>query len=144
MEELTAGTAGRAGPEFTPALLVQWPLKLAQEVVLAPWTIGSLRRALTELPEKIDGLSEALDRTTTDLDATVNGLAADLTSFKESLDDMLPTLSALVTGMDGRVEHLEAMVSDLGNSVVTVLNVIPGVARRIRATRAPELPPSEF
>ena len=138
-----AGSAGRAGPEFTPALLVQWPLKLAQEVVLAPWTIGSLRRALTELPDKIDGLSDALDRTTTDLEGTVNGLAADLNAFKESLDDMLPTLSALVTGMDGRVEHLEAMMSDLGSSVVTVLNVIPGVAKRIRATRANELGAAE-
>ena len=138
-----AGSAGRAGPEFTPALLVQWPLKLAQEVVLAPWTIGSLRRALTELPDKIDGLSDALDRTTTELEGTVNGLAADLTAFKDSLDDMLPTLSALVTGMDGRVEHLEAMMSDLGSSVVTVLNVIPGVAKRIRATRANELGPAD-
>jgi len=138
-----AGRTGRGGPEFTPALLVQWPLKLAQEVVLAPWTIGSLRRALTELPDKIDGLSDALDRTTTELEGTVNGLAADLTAFKDSLDDMLPTLSALVTGMDTRVEHLESMMDDLGSSVVTVLNVIPGVAKRIRATRANELGPAD-
>lgn len=143
MEERKTGAAGRAGPEFTPGLLVRWPLKLAQEVVLAPWTIGSLRRTLTELPEKIDGLSDALDRTTTDLDGTVAGLAADLTAFKESLDEMLPTLSLLVTGMDSRIEHLEEMMSELGDSVVTVLNVIPGVARRIRATRASELPPSQ-
>src|SRR4051794_37645325 len=107
------GTSSERPPEVGPALLVQWPMKLATEVVLAPWTIASLRRALTELPDKIDDLTVALDRTTEHLEGTVDGLAAELLSFRASLDDMLPTISRLVTGMDGRMENLESIVTDL-------------------------------
>lgn len=144
--------AGR--PEPAPLdLLLRWPGKVLEEIVLAPWTVARVRGALTELPERIEVLSSSLDETITmlgsvlpgvderlealagnvsRLDTAVTSLAEDLAGFRASLDALLPELSSVVNGMDVRFRHVESMMGDLGDGVLGVLGSIPGVRRSLK------------
>lgn len=120
-------------------LLLAWPAKLAEEVLLAPWTIAKVRRSLTELPQEIERLSATLQTTTGMLagslpavEAQLAELRGDLTGFREALEGLLPELSRVVTGMDDRFQHVEAMVGELGDALLNVMGAIPGVRRALR------------
>ena len=105
-------------------LLVQWPIKVVEEVIAAPWTIALIRRSLDELPDQIDRLESA-----------VSTLASDLTDFRHTLGDVLPDLSRVVSGMDDRVGRVETVVADLGEVLTSVIGAIPGVRRALREPR---------
>lgn len=100
-------------------LLRQWPVKVAEEILLAPWTVQKVRRSLTDLPDKLDELRAALDRTST------------------MIDRLLPELSELVVGMDDRFRHVEATVSELGDALLNLMGAIPGVRRALRPPTPP-------
>ena len=113
-------------PESIGELVVQWPLKVIEELLAAPWTIELVRRSLGELPGRIDRL-----------DSAVSELAADLTAFRETLGDVLPDLSRVVSGMDDRVGRVETVVADLGEVLTNLIGAIPGVRRALREPRIP-------
>jgi ABC-type transporter Mla subunit MlaD len=113
-------------PTSVVDLLLQWPVKVVEEVVAAPWTIALIRRSLGELPSQIDRLESA-----------VSTLSSDLTAFRHTLGEVLPDLSRVVSGMDDRVGRVEALVADLGEVLTSVIGVIPGVRRALREPRNP-------
>jgi|SRR5665213_1613727 len=142
---MTAATNPRRGPSPL-SLIVRWPAKVLEELLLAPWTVHRVRASLGQLPERIDVLSDALLQTTGrlddllpmvatvgNLDGAVSGLAGDLAAFRESLEQLLPELSHLVGGMDDRFEHVESTVNELGDAVLNVIGSIPGVRRALQA-----------
>lgn len=110
----------------TVELLVRWPGKLAEELLIAPWTISRIRHALTELPDRIDRL-----------DSAVTTLASDLAAFRHTLEELLPELSQLVSGMDDRVGRVEKVVAELGDVLTNLIGAIPGVRRALRDSRPP-------
>jgi ABC-type transporter Mla subunit MlaD len=124
------------------SLIARWPAKVAEEILLAPWTIRQVRTSLTELPVRLDALTAtlgdtigALDALLPTLDERIGGLATDLTAFRSTLEKLLPELSTLVGSMDDRVEHVEHMVTDLGEALLNLMGSIPGVRRAVRDVR---------
>ncbi len=100
----------------TPSPLTQlfgalrWTQVLAEELQRAPETLRDVRIALEELgklPAQLDDLIGALRDTTT------------------ILRDSLPELRPMV-------EHLDAVVSDLGRTLTNVIGGIPGARRALR------------
>ena len=98
-------------------LALQWPAKVAEEILLAPWTIAKVRQSLTDLPQKIDELTARLEAVG-HLDKTVDRLAVDLADFK-----------AVVGGVD-------KVVSELSEAILNLMGSIPGVRRAVRPSRS--------
>lgn len=84
-------TTAAPGPSVL-SLLVQFPAKLLEEALLAPWTLARVRRSLTALPAHIDALNdslaettEVLDRMLPELDDRLAGVAVDMRRFREAV-----------------------------------------------------------
>lgn len=90
------------------ALLVRWPGKLLEEVLLMPWTLSRVRHSLEQLPDRIDTLNESLAEVTAVLDST------------------LPQV-------DQRLEGVATELIELRDAVQRVVGTIPGVRRALRA-----------
>jgi hypothetical protein len=108
-------------PGYPPegwGLLVRWPAKALVEIALAPWTIQRVRRSLTELPDRIDSLTEALRQTTDQLGST------------------LPSVDEGLVRMNESVSRLETTVNEVGEVVFGIVGSIPGVRRAVRSVRA--------
>lgn len=125
------GDAADAGHD-TPALgiprpeeLVEWWLRLLGEVARAPFTVYRARKlvdALTDLPLRIEALTEALDRTTGMLEVSLGGM-----------EDRLGELQATFAGVDSRIENLEATVGELTGNITNLIGAIPGARRTLRS-----------
>jgi ABC-type transporter Mla subunit MlaD len=97
-----------AGPED----MVRWAGRLGDEVVRAPSTLRTARLGLGELPkltDKIDDLIEALNRTTGTIERT------------------LPELSEGIRVLDERFQHVDGVIMELGQVIVTLRDDISGV-----------------
>ena len=106
----------------TPAQAWHWAMTLTEELRRAPDTLRGARIAITELarlPRQIDELIVALDRTMDHLD--------------ESLTEVSGTI---VGGMNDRIEHVDAMVSDLRNTLTSIVGAIPLARRALQSSRA--------
>lgn len=116
------------GPWQVVALPARWTRALAEEVSRAPSTLRRARLLIADLarlPEQIEELTAALDRTTT----TIEGSLAQLSD-------------TVALGMNERLEHLDEVVSELndtvgsvGSMVTGVLGSVPGVRRAVRASQ---------
>lgn len=106
----------------------RWTRALAEEVSRAPATLRRARLLIVELarlPEQIEELTAALDRTTTTIDGSLAHLS-----------------DTVALGMNDRLEHLDEVVSELndtvgavGTMVTGVLGSVPGVRRAVRASQ---------
>lgn len=93
IDVLPAETDTTAGPgPSVLALLVQFPAKLLEEALLAPWTLARVRRSLTALPGHIDALNDSLAETTAvldrmlpELDDRLASVAVDMRRFREAV-----------------------------------------------------------
>jgi len=88
-------------------LLLRWPAKVVEEIVLAPWTVARVRGALTELPERIEALSGSLDETITMLGSVLPGVDERL----EALAGNVGRLDAAVTSLAADPDPASAPVS---------------------------------
>ncbi len=99
----------------------RWGLSLVEEVRHAPDTLRGARDVLGELarlPDQPDQLIAALDRTV------------------ESLDGSLVELSeTIVGGMNDRVGHADDMVSDMRNTLTSLIGAIPVARRALQTSR---------
>jgi hypothetical protein len=116
------------------------------------------RTAHVRLPERIEALVAALERTTAALDRAipevtravavigervdhVDGLAAELAAELKrtaaNLERILPEVSGVVGGMDSRLKSLDTTISDLGRVVFGLIDVIPGARRVFRRGEPP-------
>lgn len=116
MPEHRGGAPGH--PPEGWGLVMRWPAKALVELALAPWTIQRVRRSLTELPDRIDSLTEALRQTTDQLGST------------------LPSVDEGLVRMNESVSRLETTVNEVGEVVFGIVGSIPGVRRAVRSVRA--------
>jgi hypothetical protein len=106
----------------TPTQAWRWAMTLTEELRRAPDTLRGARMVMTELarlPRQIDELIVALDRTMDHLD--------------ESLTEVSGTI---VGGMNDRIEHVDVMVSDLRNTLTSIVGAIPLARRALQSSRA--------
>jgi len=106
----------------TPTQAWHWAMTLTEEIRRAPDTLRGARVVLSELarlPTQIDALIVALDRTMDHLD--------------ESLTEVSGTI---VGGMNDRIEHVDVMVSDLRNTLTSIVGAIPLARRALQSSRA--------
>jgi len=106
----------------TPTQVWHWAMTLTEEIRRAPDTMRGARMVLTELarlPTQIDELIVALDRT--------------MDHLYESLTAVSGTIAG---GMNDRIEHVDAMVSDLRNTLTTIVGAIPLARRALQSSRA--------
>jgi len=113
----------------TPTQVWHWAMTLTEEIRRAPDTMRGARVVITELarlPKQIDELIVALDRTV------------------ESIDQSLTEVSgAIVGGMNDRIGHVDDMVSDLRNTLTSLVGAIPLARRALQSSRADiEIEPS--
>jgi hypothetical protein len=106
----------------TPGQVWHWAMTLTEEIRRAPDTMRGAREVLVELarlPTQIDELIVALDRT------------------MEHLDQSLAEVSeVIVGGMNERIGHVDDMVSDLRNTLTTIVGAIPLARRALQTSRA--------
>jgi hypothetical protein len=106
----------------TPTQVWHWAMTLTEEIRRAPDTMRGARVALTELarlPQQIDELIVALDRTVDSIDASLNEVSG-----------------AIMGGMNDRIEHVDVMVSDLRNTLTSIVGAIPLARRALQSSRA--------
>lgn len=134
----------------TPRGVVSWALTMLDELSRLPSTIAKARRLLVDLPERIEGLNQALLQTTAALetilpevveavrqvDGRTEQLAGSLDDTKVVLEERLPDLTGLVTTLEERLEHMDGTVTNLGNVLVGALGSIPGMRRAVRNSTA--------
>ena len=138
--------------------VVRWGSSVTAELGALPESIGGARSALVRLPERIEALVTALEKTTAALDRAipeltravavmgervdnVDRLAADLAlelkRTAANLERILPEVSGVVGAMDTRVKNLDTTISDLGKIVFGLIDAIPGARRMLRRTEPP-------
>ena len=97
-------------------------MTLTEEVRRAPDTMRGAREvlvALARLPDQIDELIVTLDRTV------------------DSIDRSLAEVSeTIVVGMNDRIGHVDDMVSDLRNTLTSLIGAIPVARRALQTSRA--------
>jgi len=99
-----------------------WAMTLTEEVRRAPDTMRGAREALVELarlPKQIDELILALHRAAENID--------------QSLTEVSGTI---VGGMNDRIGHVDDMVSDLRNTLTSLVGAIPLARRALQSSRA--------
>jgi ABC-type transporter Mla subunit MlaD len=138
--------------------VVRWGSRLVDEIAALPETLGAVRSTITDAPDQLRALIQALEQTTAALeralpeltralatmserldhvDGLASDLAADLTRTAASLDRILPEVSGAIGTMDTRVQSLDATISDLGRIVFSVIDAIPGARRVLRRPASP-------
>ena len=134
--------------------LVRWPVDLATEVIMVPSTLRSLRETVSVLPATIHELQAQIDTTTAvvnravpqiervaeqigdNIDGAVEAAAAidgRIEPLQQSLDRVLPDGLRLVEVVDGKVQTIGAVVSELSEALMVALRLIPGVRKSSRA-----------
>ncbi len=111
----------------TPEQVIAWALRVVGEIARAPFTFYRLRKmmeSLGRLPEQIEALTIALDRTTDTLQSTLG-----------RMDGRLEAVQGTFGAVDERVEHLDASVTELSATITNVIGAIPGARRTLRSTR---------
>ena len=106
----------------TPNQVWQWAMSLTEEVRRAPDTLRGAREVIMELarlPQQIDDLIVALDRTVENIDRSLNEVSG-----------------AIVGGMNDRIGHVDDMVSDLRNTLTSLIGAIPVARRALQSSRA--------
>lgn len=113
--------------------VVRWTRVMADELSRAPATLRSARLVLTELarlPAQLDALVTTLDRTNDTIDRSLGELSA-------LIGDLHTNLSAFTAGTERRIDHLDAVVSELTGALTTIIGAIPGARRALGRTAAP-------
>ncbi|HXX90450.1 MAG TPA: hypothetical protein VEI83_09535 [Acidimicrobiales bacterium] len=106
----------------TPNQVWHWAMTLTEEVRRAPDTLRGAREVIMELarlPQQIDDLIVALDRTVENIDRSLNEVSG-----------------AIVGGMNDRIGHVDDMVSDLRNTLTSLIGAIPVARRALQSSRA--------
>lgn len=110
----------------TPEQIITWAVRVAAEIARAPFTLYRVRKvleSLARLPEQIEALTIALDRTTDTLESTLG-----------RMDGRLEAVQGTFGSVDQRVEHLDVSVSELSTNITNVIGAIPGARRTLRST----------
>ena len=119
---MTPGPQDNALRVPTPGQVWQWAMTLTEEVRRAPETMRGAREvlvALARLPDQIDALIVTLDKTV------------------DSVDRSLAEVSeTIVVGMNDRIGHVDDMVSDLRNTLTSLIGAIPVARRALQTSRA--------
>lgn len=113
--------------------VVRWTRVMADELSRAPTTLRSARLVLTELarlPAQLDALVTTIDRTNDTIDRSLGELSA-------LIGDLHTNLSAFTAGTERRIDHLDAVVSELTGALTTIIGAIPGARRALGRTAAP-------
>ena len=112
----------------SPDEIVRWVSRLTGEVARIPVTLYRARlliRELARLPEQIDELIAALERTSSTLDESL-----------APMGDNLEELNGIVSGVDGRLDSLGGSVTELTGTITNLIGSIPGARRALRQTSA--------
>lgn len=105
----------------TPQAVVAWALAVVREVAYGPGTVAKARRLIGEIatfPGHLERVVHSVDRTTD--------------GVERSLDDV----SAAITQVRERLDHLDAVISDLSRTLTALVGVIPGARRAIDRSAA--------
>jgi ABC-type transporter Mla subunit MlaD len=100
--------------------------------------VSGVERVIDILDRSIPGLVSSagvLSGMTQDLGRVAGEMAKELPSAVSSLRDITPEMTRLVTTLDGRLDHMDSVVTELSNTVITILDAIPGVRRVARLAR---------
>lgn len=95
------------------------------------------RRLDSTLPELAQAAG-ALHDLVENLRGAVGVLADQLPGTTDVLRESLPRLTGAIDAMEVRIGHLDGVVNDLGQTVVSVAGAIPGVRRAVRGARPSE------
>jgi hypothetical protein len=90
---------------------------------------------LARLPSQIDSLVAVLADTTgvlVRLETVVGELATTVKSLESTLETTL--VGSVGGGMNDRLEHLDSVVSELGEVLTNLIGAIPGARRALRRT----------
>lgn len=96
-------------------------------------TTSALERALPELNRTLAVMNGRLEN----VDRLAAELASELARTAAALDRLLPEVSAGVNGMDHRLRHLDNAVSELRQTVVALVDRIPGMRRFLQRPGSP-------
>ena len=110
----------------SPDEVVEWWLRILGELGRAPFTLYGVRNLITSLarlPEQIEALTAALDRTTGIIEVSL-----------PRMDQRLADVQATFEGVDGRIQNLEATVAELTGNITSLIGAIPGARRTLRTT----------
>jgi ABC-type transporter Mla subunit MlaD len=113
--------------------MLAWTRAMADELSRAPATLRSARTVLTELarlPAQLDALITTLDRTNDTIDRSLGELAS-------LIGELHTNLSAFTAGTERRIDHLDAVVSELSGALTTIIGAIPGARRALGRSAAP-------
>lgn len=107
-----------------PDEVLAWCLRVLGELGRAPFTLYRFRQmisALLVLPDQIEALTRALERTTDTLEVSL-----------ANMDHRLEELQGTFLAVDGRIGNLEGTVGELTTTVTRLVGAIPGVRRSLR------------
>jgi hypothetical protein len=105
----------------------RWAYGLGRELSQLPSTLRKARRALVELPDRLDSLVSTLERTADELHRTT-----------EALTDTLPGIPPGLEAIDAHVVKMHASVESLDQTLRAAVGSVPGVRRALR--REPTAP----
>lgn len=129
---------------------LRWSRGIGREVARLPGTLGQARVAVDVLPGQLVDLVGALDRFTVLLEASlgevrdevrevggrleglqtsIDALAAQLGVTTQGIDQAMPTLADAVLRLEERLEGMDGLLGELGDTVVGTINAVPGLRR---------------
>lgn len=107
-----------------PDEVAAWCLRVVGELSRAPFTIYRVRKLLAimaQLPDHLEALTTALDRTADTLEVQL-----------DRVDERLQTLQSSFDAVDGHLGHVDATVVELTANITTLIGAIPGARRALR------------
>ena len=111
------------GPGLGPQAVVRWGAALVRELSYAPATVARARHLLDRssgLPSQLERVADSVERTTAPLSTSLDDVAAGLADIRD------------------RLEHLDLVISHLGDTLTAVIAAVPGARRAL--DRLPQAP----
>lgn len=109
-----------------PDEVLSWWLRVMGELGRAPFTVYRVRKLLTimaQLPDHLEALTNALDRTADTLEVQLDQVDARLQALQSSFD-----------AVDGHLGHVDDTVGELSKNITNLIGAIPGARRALRNT----------
>ena len=93
------------------------------------------------LPDQLEELTAALNRTTATIETTLPRLEGVVIELHHTVNELSATIGTSLDGLSDhmagalgeRLEHLDTVVSDLGRTLTSLIGSIPGARRALRS-----------